>query len=90
MDQETHLEKVPLGGPLTGKSIIIDLDRLTIRQLVKMESGRVTETQAAIADLIVGGDLGEDASEAILDMRPGEFGAVVDAIKDVLLPKKKS
>ena len=91
MDQGSKVTKpetVELGGPLAGKSIVIDLDRLTIRQLEALETGRITDARKAICALIVGGDFGEDATEAVLDMHTDELGALLTAITGAFTPKK--
>jgi hypothetical protein len=90
MAEQTGGEIVPvtLSGPLAGKQIMVDLDRLTIGTLEDMESQRVTVVKAAICSLIVGGDLGDDVSAATRKLKPGEFGALVDGVLGAIRPKK--
>lgn len=78
-------ERVELTGPLEGKHILVDLDRLRMRVLMDMESDRVTNLVRAVSALVVGGNIGD-----IGDLSPPEFGVVLNAVREVLLPKKAS
>lgn len=82
-------ETVALGGPLEGKSVVIDLDRLTIRKLAEFQSGQFERIAIALGNVIIGGDLGEDVTETILDtLHYDDLMALSRAILATIEPKK--
>lgn len=81
--------RVDLEGALAGHYLLIDQDKLTMGFLEDLDSGRVAFVLKAIADVIAGSDLlGGHDYKAMRALKPAEFRAIVDAVKQGLeIPK---
>lgn len=88
---ESSAKAVTLGGALAGKSVLVDLDLMTVGTLEDMEAGTVTKLKAALCSLIVGGDFGEGEAlaAALRRMKVAEFQALSSSILNLILEKKQ-
>lgn len=78
-DESRKIVEVTLEGELSGQTINVDEESMTVGMLEDLETGTVRAVVTALCSCIVpGGTIGDDVRASIRALKPRQFKSVLD------------